>query len=86
MIVKVTQHHIDTGKAGNCRHCPIALAFFDLGFKSVYVGKSRITLSKILDAPSWECIEYTAPELAIEFIDTFDSNLKVSPIEFELIN
>lgn len=93
--IMVTQDHIDHGIAGNCFHCPIALAINERlapGFKA------RVTVSKI-----WICQGYDpklmsamffpdeilktvqpAPYSVNLFIRRFDMAFKPSPFSFRL--
>ncbi len=77
MKIEVKQVHIEQGREGNAFSCPIALALNDAtGFKWI-VGCHDCNRLEIRE-------DIGLPKEAIKFIENFDSNLPVSPFEFEL--
>lgn len=76
MKIRVTQQHIEEGRRGSCRECPIALAIVSAGFFKAWVGASQIRANGKL----W-CD--TPPEV-YRFIQKFDTNKRVKPFEFEI--
>lgn len=76
MIIRVTQEHIDKGKAGLCSLCPIALALKDAGFKDSWAGSGTLKNNK-----NTICI---TPQSCYDFMVHFDAGDLVSPFEFEI--
>jgi hypothetical protein len=75
--VVVTQHHIDYGKAKDCKKCPVALALRDaglfepsIGYETCYAGIGRE--------------EYHFPQWVGDKIATFDDEYIMAPFEFEI--
>lgn len=80
MIVNVTQYHLDTGVPESTQCCPIALAIVDLGYDDVEVEESLVTI--LIDG---EYVCFDLPQVAQDFIDTFDNTTGVvSPFSFPL--
>lgn len=77
MRIEVTQEHIDEGKKGSCACCPIALAAEAVGMDRPLVMRSSILLME-LD------IIYRLPQIAKDFITTFDHGGPVQPFSFEV--
>lgn len=89
MIIKVTQDHIDWGKANSCIHCPIAIALrdyyspisktfgVDTGFVHIKPWTDKIKICEL-------------PKEAQSFISNFDSydenpyKTPPKPFEFHL--
>ena len=76
MKIKVTQKHIDAGKAEDC---PVALAMRDSGLVQPDVGQDDIRWQK--GAHQEWCI---TPAKVYVFIMRFDDGRSVRPFEFEL--
>ena len=85
MLIKVTQEHIDNGVQHKSKFCPIALAIKDtvqnnfgvsVGPEKAYIfnssnGDIRIDM-------------YELPEIARDFVSSFDRKESVEPIQFQL--
>lgn len=77
--IKVTQRHIDTGKAVNEFYCPIALAMRDVGLVQAEVGDTHAFYGYGLH----RC-EMPLPKEARDFIREFDNDRRAAlPFEFE---
>jgi hypothetical protein len=82
--VNVTQEDIDTGTAGSCSECPVALAVtYALGLGER--DSVRVTASSIYVYPTGS--RFRSPPSVKKFIKDFDSplNLSVEPFSFELV-
>jgi hypothetical protein len=78
--INVTQEHIDKGKKGKCRECPIALAVQEKCISEISVGV-------ISGAIFFDDDSHPASEMAVEairFVWAFDLNGKVEPFSFDL--
>ena len=74
--VKVTQFHINTGEKEDCHSCPVALALSETFPEYVFeVHRNDITIN----GEYWEML--TSIRV---FIDAFDKELEVEPVEFEI--
>jgi len=83
MKIKVTSEHISKGVCGDEKNCAIALAVIEalnLDPSSVAVDTDGI---RFYDGEEFFCLRKT-PEYVADFIDQFDADLPVGPIEFEL--
>lgn len=68
LTVSVTQDHIDQGKPGKCRECPIARALLDLFVQGTYVGVAwKDAAIRCSNQPELDRI--TPVELPLEVID-----------------
>jgi hypothetical protein len=77
MLIRVTEEHIKAGKPDNCRFCPIAIAITEaLEHKYIVVVKPKLcyTCGRV----------FALPEIARNFIRSFDLGKHVEPFEFEL--
>lgn len=74
MKIKVTQDHIDRGKAFNCGYCPVALAIREQA-ETVAVSRREVRIT------AWH---YDLPRSAQRFIDRFDLRKPVKPFTFIL--
>jgi hypothetical protein len=72
--VIVTQDHINRGESCSSERCPISLALSAKGFSA----QTDAQLISIGDD------EYGTPAIAQRFIESFDADLPVGPIEFDL--
>lgn len=81
MLIKVTQVHIDNGCRLSCSQCPIALAIYETSalIRNVRVRKIT-TFTDLYHGDK----AFKLPDEALEFIQKFDSGLKVEPFEFTL--
>ena len=81
--LETRQIHIDEGKPGNCRACPIALAFIDhlneLGFKLDFVDALESSVRVFRHTASEKILARYLPETCTErirvseFIHRFDA-------------
>jgi hypothetical protein len=76
--LKVTQDHINRGVRNNCWHCPIALAFKELGL-STTVGRTEVCYE---DIDSFYTLPL--PAEATQFTFNFDAGFAVQPFECEV--
>lgn len=74
MKIKVTQDHIDNGKALQPDCCPIALALIDAGCGNVHVHVGRVQLGDV---------EIPLTNKARTFMMRFDGGFESQPFEFE---
>ncbi len=80
MIINVTQAHIDRGREGDCRLCPIALAIHDAtGDWGYSVSRRYVLKMSHIENKSW-----VLPEKARDFILHFDMGVFVQPFSFEI--
>lgn len=84
IAITVEQKHIDNGKIGSCSSCPIALAAVEPCEKSfgpceVLVGFGEIEIRT--ENGTWKA---ELPSVAVNFVDTFDSDLPVEPFAFDI--
>jgi hypothetical protein len=70
--VRVTRQHIAQGIQGDCSHCPLALAFREVGLH-VRVGVRILIIDRH---------PYQMPALLADWADAFDAGREVEPIEF----
>jgi hypothetical protein len=77
MRVRVTQDHIANGRKRQPKCCPIALAIP----VSCAVRRNRV---EFLDDQGEVDAVIMLPQEAINFINAFDQDLPVEPMEFEL--
>ena len=82
MIIKVTQEHIDKGKANSACECPIALAMISAGFIGVLVDGVHIYVGLWL--MGGKVSKSHTPTSARMFIHKFDLRESVEPFEFNL--
>ena len=82
ITIKVTQKHIDLGSKGHCRACPIANAAWDT-FKPMYLGVGADVLFIWMSSNS-EPTKYLLPQVAQNFIESFDALGYGEPFEFEV--
>ena len=77
--IVVKQEHIDEGIPGDELSCPIALAVAEQypELKTVEVCSDTLIVSNEIAE------DYTLPEVAQEFIASFDYELEVKPFEFD---
>jgi hypothetical protein len=81
MKVDITQKHIDNGKRFSSFMCPLALALEDAcPGRRFSVGPSTATIFEL----DGEEQTYRLPPKAQEFVATFDRQLPVEPLGFEL--
>ena len=80
MIIKVTQEHIDKGKANS--RCPIALAIISAGFIGVLVDEVYIYIDGCLREGKYS--RFVTPIAVRMFIHKFDLLESVEPFEFNL--
>lgn len=73
---KVTDKEIKTGIRASHNSCPVALTLRENGYPKALVGTSNIELSPVKTI--------SMPSELIKWIDDFDSDKEVQPIEFEL--
>lgn len=87
MIIKVTQEHIDNGKKCRTDTCAIAIAISE---SLEYPYQVRVILNESFTAI---CKIYSQnrniktiilPQRVQEFIESFDNDYKVEPMEFEI--
>lgn len=77
MKIFVTGQHIQKGKRGTLRSCPIARALKDAGFTHVEVGSDGVRVDGIdLDPPF--------PPKVRRFVNQFDNGDVVEPFDFPL--
>jgi len=74
---QVTKEHIAVGQKNNTCFCPVALAIREK-ITNCYVTVNNFTAILGEDY-------YTLPKPVSDFIEKFDNNLEVSPLEFELL-
>lgn len=86
MKLNITEKHIDSGRKGNCAHCPIALAVKEQfpGFDDVQVYSFEIYVGRNIFLFTNEC-----KERAKDFILAFDGERgsneeNVHPMELEI--
>lgn len=87
LTVNVQQAHINAGKAGNCRLCPVALAtsqaltlaFPDKFFGQVYVNADGLAFT--LDGRNYD--SNVADDL-LGMLDRFDDHNEMHPFSFDL--
>lgn len=81
MKINVTQEHINTGEAGNCKACPVALALLDAGIAlaGLSVGQDEITWMR--SVPTYRI---DTPSRVAKFIEAFDEGAPVKPFSFIL--
>lgn len=79
MTIRITQEDIAAGVKGNCNTCPAALALQRHGFTGweVWSGEFR----RVGASPRSKGVKMSL-ELA-DWIDNFDSEQPVAPMEFE---
>lgn len=89
MEIIVTQRHIDSGKASDCRLCPVALAILDACRGSLlYVDVSNVDCwMRFRSSPHMQ--QRQLPPIAREFIgrfDRYDADMRRSmkPFSFDL--
>lgn len=86
--IKVTQDHINKGERENGYECAISLAFIDMPnvvhvpYSTPVVGEEEgIAKFETTDGTEYKAI---LPKNVVEFIQAFDKNKEVEPIEFEI--
>ena len=85
MKIQVTEKHIKNGEPRSCEFCPIALAIKEVLGENVFVNNNFEVNWRSLDAIiDGDLFCHTLPKEASQFIDMFDDNSKVRPLEFEL--
>jgi hypothetical protein len=78
--VSVTQEHIDNGTPSESDHCPIALAILDiLSPQEVHVNQTDC----LIVYQDYDVV-FELPQEAQVFVEAFDSELPVQPIEFDM--
>jgi len=82
--VKVTQDHIDRGRKGECRLCPIALALSEKGYQDVVVGVPCGTEITVTLSNDGKFQSYILPQKASYWIEDFDRDKVQLPIEFDM--
>jgi len=83
MIIEVTELHITEGQAGNCNHCPIALAIDPFFPKhTIAVAGRSINFHPI--KMSDEIITWYAPVEVNRWVCAFDIHGHTEPFTFEL--
>ena len=82
MKVTVTQDHIDNGEALNDMYCPIALAIKDQLPDAKWVSVGPMDAAVCLDVEK-DPVSYILPDVAADFIMSFDCGCEVEPFEFE---
>lgn len=88
-LIKVEQKHINKGKRGKCRFCPIALALKDRGLTHIFVDADTVSFIRtVKHEGSWytEIAGCDLPRSARRFIKKFDKEGKnaVKPFNFYL--
>jgi hypothetical protein len=78
-VIHVTQEDIDRGKAGDCGKCPIALAALRAFLGARWVS---VTGDILVSFESGRAQDWSMPDLAISFMDTFDHDYAVTPFTF----
>ena len=64
--VSVTADHISTGETGSARHCAIAKALQEQGYKNSWVSKVNFSLDNL--------VAFRLPKAAQKFVNLFDKN------------
>lgn len=83
MKIKVTQKHIDKGRTGACRDCPIALAIRDVVDGQVTVTCAHVYLNALHVYKNDRVLNL--PRSAVLFIRHFDRSRGLAkPFSFEL--
>lgn len=77
--VKILKEHIEKGKIGSGRFCPVALALKDLEYKNVGVCSSYGFLKE-----KSTYYNFDTPDKMSDFIVNFDFGREVKPTSFEL--
>lgn len=81
ITIKVTQKHIDVGSKAHCQACPIANAAWDT-FKPIHLSVWPSTLFvRFYDGAE---SHYFLPQVAQDFIKSFDALGYGEPFEFEI--
>jgi hypothetical protein len=84
VIIEVTQQDIDNGIRNACSKCPIALALT----RTMGSAFSEVTITTCSThfplRENKEDLRAYIPEIARNFIQTFDKGLPVKPLSFEL--
>lgn len=85
VTVHVTQKHIDEGKIGQCKRCPIALGIKEIfPALDVQVGKTAVHID-VPPAVLRDTYRYARiPKEAEDFISAFDQGVNVKPFSFPL--
>mgnify|MGYP001598066299 CR=1 FL=1 len=82
LTINVTQEHIDHGRQGSCRACPIAMAVTDLpDCGDAFVRRQLLTFKMGINRYIAEL-----PASAMEFIQLFDASASrhVAPFSFSV--
>lgn len=81
MKIKVTQEHLDAGKAEDCFRCPVALAVYD-----AFPDATRVLVTGMSVHVTLGQWRYTAQLLSdvTKFICGFDTGNIMKPFEFEM--
>jgi len=82
MRINVTQSDINNGLRYTSNSCPIALAVGRAIGKEVEITFETCSVYEMI-GDFWRWVPYRLPIEVSEFIDQFDDELPVAPLEFE---
>ena len=78
-VIHVTQEDINRGWARDCGKCPIALAALRAFLGATWVS---VTGEIQVSFESGRVQDWSMPDLAFSFMDTFDNGHEVTPFQF----
>lgn len=81
--IRVTEEHIKKGCRRDGETCPVFLAMRDTGIPVTWVMIGYWTTHPDRSLAPWWA-RYDLPAVATKFIETYDRNKHVDPIEFEV--